>query len=898
MRWRGLRYPALQGLGRLHNVPSHHLQLSRRPQLRLFSAEAQAERLPTTEVSSPEQAYEAVKVLMSRPDVKWACDTEVSGIDVKEQSPVGNGKVICVSIYGGEDIDFGNGSTLWIDNSGKADGVLQIFKEWFESDEYQKVWHNYGFDRHVMENEGIRCGGFAGDTMHMARLWDTSRDKLTGGGEGYSLSALTSTFFQDRDPRFVKVSMIDLFGKHKLKKDGTESKIKELPDLLELQHDPIHRPRWIDYSARDAAATWHVMKELEKQLKMMPWVVNNRVLGNMLDFYSRYVAPFGQLLTDMEANGIRVDTQGHLKDAEFRAREERQRMEKLFLDWAKDYCSSADFINIASTAQIQQLLFGHYEGEQLISMERSFKIEKSEAEYAAQQQEVLNANPYALLGAAELKNLLRERGLKLTGTKLELQERLMDYDKYLEELVSLGYDELAEKCISRGIHFGEEAAEELARKFLASELVLNKKTLRREPSEGKKEERTEGGTDLRKYREITIRSVGLTPKVFTPQGQPQVSAALLKKLAGKDVFGDPAEAKWGEAFESFGGGTAGVRACRAIGALAAVGQVDATINNFLVPLQALVDKNNRIHCSLNLNTETGRLSSRKPNLQNQPALEKDQYKIRDAFIAEEGKTLIVADYGQLELRVLAHITNCKSMIEAFVQGGCFHSRTAMGMFDYIRDAVTSGKVMLEWDYSKGQPTVPLVKDTYASERRKAKTLNFSIAYGKTVHGLAQDWGISKEEAQKTLDAWYSDRPEVKEWQLRTQELARRGGYVRTMMGRYRRLPDAAATGPSAGHAMRAAINTPIQGSAADIVMMAMLKLWRSEKLKSLGWKLLLQIHDEVILEGPKDSRDEALQEVRACMENPFDGFGLPPMRGKSVRWPQSFSCCRFCCYLS
>ena len=124
----------------------------------------------------------------------------------------------------------------------------------------------------------------------------------------------------------------------------------------------------------------------------------------------------------------------------------------------------------------------------------------------------------------------------------------------------------------------------------------------------------------------------------------------------------------------------GRHACRAIGALANVGQIDSTITNFLVPLQGLKDKDNRVHCSLNLNTETGRLSSRRPNLQNQPALEKDQYKIRDAFIAEEGKTLIVADYGQLELRILASITNCQSMIDAFKAGGCFHSRTAVGTY--------------------------------------------------------------------------------------------------------------------------------------------------------------------------------------------------------------------------
>ncbi|CAN0020051.1 unnamed protein product, partial [Choristocarpus tenellus] len=101
-----------------------------------------------------------------------------------------------------------------------------------------------------------------------------------------------------------------------------------------------------------------------------------------------------------------------------------------------------------------------------------------------------------------------------------------------------------------------------------------------------------------------------------------------------------------------------------------------------------------------------------------------------AFRAEEGKSLVVADYGQLELRLLAHMANCKSMIDAFKEGGCFHSRTAVGMFDHVKEAVDKGDVLLEWDFSNGPPPKPLVKDMFASERRKAKTLNFSIAYGK------------------------------------------------------------------------------------------------------------------------------------------------------------------------
>lgn len=117
-------------------------------------------------------------------------------------------------------------------------------------------------------------------------------------------------------------------------------------------------------------------------------------------------------------------------------------------------------------------------------------------------------------------------------------------------------------------------------------------------------------------------------------------------------------------------------------------------------------------------------------------MEKDIYKIRKAFIADKGKKLIVSDYGQLELRVLAHLTDCKAMIKAFAEGGDFHSRTAISMYDYIRKDLETGAVLLEWDKSKGTPPVPLLKDKYASERKKAKTVNFSIAYGKSARGFS------------------------------------------------------------------------------------------------------------------------------------------------------------------
>ena len=145
--------------------------------------------------------------------------------------------------------------------------------------------------------------------------------------------------------------------------------------------------------------------------------------------------------------------------------------------------------------------------------------------------------------------------------------------------------------------------------------------------------------------------------------------------------------------------------------------IETLLATYIVPLQKSIGGDGRIHWSLNINTETGRLSARKPNLQNQPALDKDTYKIRNAFIAEKGRKLIVADYGQLELRILAHMTSWKEMIQAFELGGDFHSRTAISMYPEIKEKINKGEVLLEWDHSKGAPPAPLVKEKYGAERK-------------------------------------------------------------------------------------------------------------------------------------------------------------------------------------
>lgn len=381
---------------------------------------------------------------------------------------------------------------------------------------------------------------------------------------------------------------------------------------------------------------------------------------------------FGEVLTDMERNGIMVDTKGHLKEAEIRAREEREKMEKLFITWASQFCPDAKYINPASSAQIQQFFFGQYEDKEIKERERVFKMDKADDEYVIESQQAIISNPYINCTSIDLKTKLKERGLKTTGKKADLMLRLLEYDQNpSREFEGLDLSAIQDICRTRGLST-VGTKEQLIEHLVSDSAYMQ--DLRTEEDNLK----AISTPKVKKYREITIKTLEMEPLAFTPLGQPQVSASLLKKMAGSNLFGDEKDAVWGTAFKFFGSGEKGKEACKAIGALAgkitfnlliftntgiciAVGQIDATITNFLVPLQALVDKNSRVHCSLNLNTETGRLSSRRPNLQNQPALEKDQYKIRDAFVASPGNTLIVADYGQLELRILAHITNCESM---------------------------------------------------------------------------------------------------------------------------------------------------------------------------------------------------------------------------------------------
>lgn len=345
---------------------------------------------PVTMVQDVKTAKRIVKQLLDLgPNVFHACDTEVADIDVKNQGPVGNGFVTCLSIYSGPEYDFGNGSRIWVDNLDAAEGTLNVFKPFLESKTCKKVWHNYSFDRHVVYNHDIDVQGLGkllvynrygllyigGDTMHMSRLWNTSR---THRG-GYSLEALTNDLLDMR-----KRPMKELFGIPKLKKDGSSGKELLLPSIRDLQRSEDSRERWIRYSCYDAESTWYLHKLLKAKLGEMLWYQETKndtqVFKSMYSFYVQYIVPFGECLTDMERKGMLVDLE-KLKLVEALAIQDRKRLEEQFLQWAKEFVPDAHRMNVNSAAQKQQLLFAPFtnkRGKELLTKERAFLVENTE----------------------------------------------------------------------------------------------------------------------------------------------------------------------------------------------------------------------------------------------------------------------------------------------------------------------------------------------------------------------------------------------------------------------------------------------------------------------------------------------------------------------------------------
>ena len=272
------------------------------------------------------------------------------------------------------------------------------------------------------------------------------------------------------------------------------------------------------------------------------------------------------------------------------------------------------------------------------------------------------------------------------------------------------------------------------------------------------------------------------------------------------------------------------------------------IGTYIDALPKLINpRTGHIHTSFNQTiTATGRLSSSDPNLQNIPIRGEDGKEIRKAFIPEPGQLFFSADYSQIELRVMAHLSNDENMIRVFQEGKDLHAATAANIYKKPIDEVTR------------------------DERTKSKRANFGIIYGITVFGLAERLDIPRDEAKMLIDGYFQTFPEVHDYMEKSKEVARKQGYVTTLFGRRRYLPDInSANGTVRGFAERNAINAPIQGTAADIIKVAMIHIFQRFKAEGIRSKMILQVHDELNFSVLPEEKDRVEQIVLEEMQNAF-----------------------------
>ena len=272
------------------------------------------------------------------------------------------------------------------------------------------------------------------------------------------------------------------------------------------------------------------------------------------------------------------------------------------------------------------------------------------------------------------------------------------------------------------------------------------------------------------------------------------------------------------------------------------------LSTYIDALPQLINpKTGRIHTSFNQTvTATGRLSSSNPNLQNIPIRDEDGKEIRKAFIPDDGCSFFSADYSQIELRIMAHLSEDKNMIDAFLSGYDIHAATAAKIYKVD------------------------IKEVTADMRRKAKTANFGIIYGISVFGLAEPMNVDRKEAKELIDGYFETYPQVKSYMDKSIQVAREHGYVETIFHRKRFLPDINSRNAVVrGYAERNAINAPIQGSAADIIKVAMARIYERFKAEGLKAKMILQVHDELNFSVPAKEKEIVEQVVIEEMEKAY-----------------------------
>lgn len=272
----------------------------------------------------------------------------------------------------------------------------------------------------------------------------------------------------------------------------------------------------------------------------------------------------------------------------------------------------------------------------------------------------------------------------------------------------------------------------------------------------------------------------------------------------------------------------------------------------------------RVHTSYSITgAVTGRLASTDPNLQNIPVRTEEGRRIREAFVAPKGRLMVSLDYSQIELRILAHVADIPALKQAFKEGIDIHSMTASEMFNVPLDQMT--------------PEI----------RRQAKAINFGVIYGISGFGLARNLRIPRADAQGFIDRYFERFPGIKEYMDRTVAFAKEQGFVQTLFGRKIHTPEINSKGPTAGFARRAAINAPIQGTAADVIRRAMIRM--PAAIADLPGRMLLQVHDELLFEVDEDAADTLAARAKAVMEGAADPavhltVPLTVESGKGATW--------------
>jgi len=322
----------------------------------------------------------------------------------------------------------------------------------------------------------------------------------------------------------------------------------------------------------------------------------------------------------------------------------------------------------------------------------------------------------------------------------------------------------------------------------------------------------------KQLQEILYEKQALPIKKKTPKGQPSTAEEVLQALADD-----------------------GYELPQIIMQYRGLSKLKSTYTDKL-PLQ--VNKTSgRVHTSYHQAvTATGRLSSSDPNLQNIPIRSENGRRIREAFVASSGYTLLAADYSQIELRIMAHLSGDESLLNAFAAGEDIHRHTASEIFDIALDDVSS------------------------DQRRSAKAINFGLIYGMSAHGLSKQLGIERHQAADYMQTYFDRYPGVRQYMDNTREQAKEQGYVETIFGRRLYLPEInSSNGMRRQYAERTAINAPMQGSAADIIKRAMIAIhtWLSEA--DTGIRMIMQVHDELVFEVPVDQLDMAKETIEKFM---------------------------------